>query len=253
MFLADGVHVNGLTQVLWGPDHTILDKTAEVMVGGRVALALTRGRHRKRYAYTDPNEDVVAAVTDSNRLMLVVADGHHGKESSVVAVQALVDLARAGLPERVDSDRAVELFLRLNDKVVEEISSPLCPNPQSRTTLAVALLTGAQLSWASLGDSSVFARHGELTIRLDQARRDRFLGERYSRRRMASSMSSGTVQLGAGDHVYVASDGYTDFAANPLAWRGADGAAPDEIARDGVQRAAEGGAGDNVAVGVVRV
>ena len=29
---------DGLTQVLWGPDHTILDKTAETMIGGRVAL-----------------------------------------------------------------------------------------------------------------------------------------------------------------------------------------------------------------------
>ena len=96
----------------------------------------------------------------------------------------------------------------------------------------MALLTGPQLSWASLGDSAVFARHGELTLRLDEPRGDRFLGERYSRRRMASAMSSGTVQLGAGDHVYVATDGYTDFAANPLAWRGADGAGPDEIARD---------------------
>ncbi|MGZ4694899.1 MAG: PP2C family protein-serine/threonine phosphatase [Acidimicrobiales bacterium] len=245
--------MSGLTQVLWGPDHTILDKTAEAVVGGRVALALTRGRHRKRYAYIDPNEDVVAAVTDTNRLMLVVADGHNGKESSVVAVQALVELARAGLPERVDSDRATELFLRLNDRVIEALGDPTCPNPTSRTTLAVALLTGPQLSWASLGDSAVFARHGELTIRLDEARRDRFLGERYSRRRMAAAMTSGTVQLGAGDHVYVASDGYTDYAANPLAWRGADGAGPDEIARDAVQRAFDGGAGDNVAVGVVRV
>ncbi len=245
--------MRGLTQVLWGPDHTILDKTAEVMVGGRVALALTRGRHRKRYAYIDPNEDVVAAVTDSNRLMLAVADGHNGKESSVVAVQALVDLARAGLPDRVDSDRATDLFLRLNDRVIEAVGDPGCPNPTSRTTLAVALLVGPLLSWASLGDSAVFARHGELTLRLDEPSRDRFLGERFSKRRMAAAMSSGTVQLGAGDHVYIASDGYTDFAANPLAWRGADGAPPDEIARDAVQRASDGGAGDNIAVGVVRV
>jgi len=245
--------VNGLTQVLWGPDHTILDKTAETMVGGRVALALTRGRHMKRYAYIDPNEDVVAAVTDTNRLMLAVADGHNGKESSVVAVQALVDLARAGLPDRVDSDRAVELFLRLNDRVVDALSDPSCPNPSSRTTLAVALLSGPQVSWASLGDSAVFARHGDLTLRLDDPRRDRFMGERYSKRRMAAALSSGTVQLAAGDHVYVASDGYTDYAAEPMAWLGAEGSRPDEIARDAVRRASEGGAGDNIAVGVVRV
>lgn len=245
--------MSGLTQVLWGPDHTILDKTAEVMVGGRVALALTRGRHLKRYAYTDPNEDVVAAVTDTNRLMLVVADGHNGKESSVVAVQALVEMARRGLPARVDSDRAVDLFMRLNDRVVRSLDDPRCPNPGSRTTLAVALLTGPQLSWASVGDSAVFARHADLTLRLDDPRRDRFLGDRFSRRRMAGAMSSGTVKLGAGDHVYVATDGYTDYAADPLGWRGADGARPDVIARDAVQRASDGGAGDNVAVGVVRV
>ena len=216
--------MNGLTQVLWGPDHTILDKTAEVMVGGRVALALTRGRHRKRYAYTDPNEDVVAAVTDSSRLMLVVADGHSGKESSVVAVQALVELARAGLPERVDSDRAAELFLRLNDRVIEAISDPTCPNPTSRTTLAVALLAGPQLSWASLGDSAVFARHGELTLRLDEPRGDRFLGERYSRRRMSSAMSSGTVQLGAG--TTSTSPPTATPTSPPTRWPGAGPTAP---------------------------
>jgi serine/threonine protein phosphatase PrpC len=245
--------MSGLSQVLWGPDHTILDKTAAVTVGGRVALALSRGRHRKRYAYTDPNEDVVAAVTDRNRLMLVVADGHHGKESSVVAVQALVDLARAGLPARVDSDRAVDLFVRLNDRVVQALGDPACPNPGSRTTLAVALLAGPQLSWASIGDSAVFARHADLLLRLDDPRRDRFLGDRLSRRRMAAALTTGTVKLGAGDHVFVATDGYTDYAADPLGWRGADGASLDEIARDAIQRASDGGAGDNIAVGVVRV
>ena len=58
-------------------------------VSPTTAIAISRGRHAKNYRHTDPNEDVVACYSDGDRVVLVVADGHNGRESSSEAVAAV--------------------------------------------------------------------------------------------------------------------------------------------------------------------
>src|SRR5687767_4553728 len=47
--------LGAMQAVLWGKDHLELGEIVTRSAGPRAAVSITRGRHRKAYAYTDPN------------------------------------------------------------------------------------------------------------------------------------------------------------------------------------------------------
>ncbi|CAN5586248.1 MAG: protein phosphatase 2C domain-containing protein [Actinomycetota bacterium] len=238
--------------VLWGRDHTELGITAVEKVDGGVALALSRGRHRKAYAYTDPNEDAVATVVGPRATVLVLADGHNGWPATEAAVQAVLDeLGDDPPPADLTDDEMAALFWRAQQAVVACTQRRGSDAPESRTTLVVALLAGRRLQWGSFGDSAVYVAGPAAATRLP-APRHRFIGYRdMPRWALPDLLERGRTDLHDNQWLIVASDGFSDFAhpfPTALLAGGPDAAV---VAQGLIDAAFDGGAGDNVAVGVV--
>lgn len=239
---------------LWGANHTDHDRLAVTSIGRVAALALDRGRHPKRYTYTDANEDVAAAVLRGDRLVLAVADGHTGRESSEVAVGEVLRWAGHDLPDEIDDDLLIDLFHAAGRVVHGVTSDPACPHPESRTTLVVAVLGAGRLDWASIGDSAIFLGGPTRVARLDRPR-NRFLGGPMSRRDVARTVDRGHLPLASDDVVVLASDGVVDFVGDPTAAvaRALGASRLAGVARALARAAFDGGAGDNVAIAAGRL
>jgi len=242
--------------VLYGADHEDLGQTVVREVSPTTAIAISCGRHAKNYDHIDPNEDVVACHSDSDRVVLVVADGHNGRESSGEAVAA-VECRINGLRFPPSRDAFVDLFWDAHEAVLDETQRPGARTPDSRTALAVAVVGNGQLFWASMGDCDIFLC--DRTIKPLGPHRSYFLGwQPMTRAELAERLEIGTATVPDGATVVVASDGLHDFA-HPLTRGRAQMLslltdAPDAAAaaRGLVELACDGGAGDNVAVGLVR-
>lgn len=236
--------------VLWGRDHVALDQVAAQSVDGRAAVAITRGRHRKAYRYTDPNEDAAVAIVGPRATLLVVADGHNGWTATEAAVATITDHFGADPPPAdVDEKVLVDLFHRAGGAILDVTGRPEALNPESRTTLVVALLAGRRLQWASFGDSAVYRATPAAAVPLAPAQH-RFVGYPMSRAKVDFHLERGTEELTEGSWVIVATDGFVDFAHPFPTQLLTAGAEPETVARGLVLAACDGGAGDNVAVAV---
>lgn len=243
--------------VLWGRDHVDYDMVATLAVGDAVGLALTRGRHPKPYAWVDPNEDAVAAVDGPRATLLVVADGHNGAQSAEVAVATVLDRFGDDPPPEPDEAELLALFADAGRDVLRATRDLPLPHRESRTTLTVAFVTSTGVSWAALGDSALFVA-GAAGARELSTPHHLFVGHPLSSFVLRDRLDRGRAAVAAGDRVVVTSDGFTNFAVadepatavgDVLA--GIDG--PVDAAADLVAHAADGGAGDNVAVAVAVV
>lgn len=241
--------------ILRGVDHPDLGAVVARKPAADLAIALTRGRFTKRYAYTDPNEDVVAACRHDDRTAMIVADGHGGHEGSHAAVDHLLKLMAGMVPvwSRVE---AVRTFHAVNEQI-REVRRPLpSDHRRTRTTLALAVIAhdgdGQRfLIHCAVGDSAVVVVRGGDA---HQVTRDRqhFMGDRLSAPLVAGALDYGRTDLAPDDAVIVVSDGYTNFAPVQALTRAV--IATDDVegmARRIIDIAGEGGAGDNVAVAVL--
>lgn len=238
--------------VLWGKDYVDLDHIEVEGLTDDVAVAITRGRHRKAYRYTHPNEDAAVATIGRRATLLAVADGHNGWPATEAAITTIVDaLGDDPPPADLDDDALVELFHRASRAVRDVTEVPGFKHPDSRTTLVMALVAGDRVQWASFGDSAVYSVTPAGAATLSQAHH-RFVGYPMPRTAVDHYLDRGTFRLPTGAWVVVASDGFVDFAHPfPTDLFADDGNAAD-MARGLVVAACEGGAGDNVAVAVAR-
>lgn len=236
--------------VLWGKDHTALDELAVEAAGDRAAVAITRGRHKKAYQYTDPNEDAAVAIVGPRATLLAVADGHNGWPATEAAITTIVDaLGDDPPPADVADEELVDLFHRAGHAILEVTGRPDAQHASSRTTLVVALVAGRRLQWASFGDSAVYAVSPAAATALARPQH-RFVGYPMPRHAVDVFLERGTMHLTTGAWVVVASDGFVDFARPfPTDLVAGDLDAP-AVARGLVLAACDGGAGDNVAVAV---
>ena len=236
--------------VLWGKDHLELDEVVTRAAGARSAVAITRGRHRKAYRYTDPNEDAAVAVVGPRATLLAVADGHNGWAATEAVISTVVDtLGVDPPPADVPDQRMVDLFHRAGQAVLDITGRPEAVAPESRTTLVVVFIAGRRLQWASFGDSAVYCVTPAAAVALARPQH-MFVGYPMPRRAMDWGLERGTTELTEGEWVVVATDGFVDFAHPfPTALFASD-ADPREVAAGLVAAACDGGAGDNVAVAV---
>ncbi len=237
--------------VLWGKDYVALDEVAVESVGAKAAVAITRGRHRKAYAYTHPNEDAAVAVVGKRATLLAVADGHNGWPATEAVITTVVQtFGDDPPPADVSDDDWVGLFHNASEAVLATTGVAGAENPDSRTTLVVALVAGRRLQWASFGDSAVYSVTPAAAVAFANPQH-RFVGYPMPWHIVDAILERGTVDLPDGAWVVAASDGFVDFARpfpTDLVARGGD---PAEVARGLVLAACDGGAGDNVAVAVV--
>lgn len=251
---------------LWGDEHTGLGEVHVERVADRVALAITRGRHPKRYSYVDPNEDAVSAVVGERATLLVAADGHEGFASTRAAVEAsLARLAGDGDPDPETGEDALADAVYAAGEAVQAATRELAGRPrESRTTLIVAILDerptadGARtLRYASMGDSALLILGGGRPREFGH-RVHHFVGFPLTRDRAAQVIRRGTDRLAPGEWVVAITDGFTEFVdlAEPAAAAEAVLAtldAPDaaSLARALIARADAAGAGDATSVVVV--
>lgn len=241
---------------LWGREHVAYGDVAVRAPGARLAVALTRGLHPKPYRWTDPNEDVVAAVAGERAALLVVADGHNGAAASEVAVRGVLDAYGQDPPPADIGDRdLVRLFHDLSWAVLAATDFLDAERRESRTTLSLALVTAGAVQWAALGDSPVVVAGPGGAAEVTRPT-THFLGWPYTPGHVHQLLQRGVVPLPDGAWVAVLSDGFSNFTGG-LDTARAVGAVtstaegPEAAAAGLVRAALRGGAGDNVAVAVL--
>lgn len=236
--------------VLWGKDHVDLGQVAVEEVGAGVAVAITRGRHRKAYRYTDPNEDAAVGVVGPRATLLVVADGHNGWPATEAAINSVLSaLGDDPPPADLTDAELVDIFHEAGEAVLRVTDGPESVTPDSRTTLVLALIAGRRLQWASFGDSAVYSVTPAAAVALARPQH-KFVGYPMPRGVVDMLLERGTETLTEGAWVIVASDGFVDFARPFPTALTAEGASAAQVARGLVLAACDGGAGDNVAVAV---
>lgn len=240
--------------VLSGPEHVDYGAVEGAVVAPGVAVAISRGLHPKPYRWTDPNEDVVAAVAGPRATLLVVADAHNGALSSQVAVRTVLEELTDDPPPELDDPILVALFHRVSAAVLAATREANDEERrESRTTLSLALVSPRRLCWAAMGDSPVFVAEGDVGLELTRGDHA-FVGWPMTAARVDRLLQRGRGALGAGAWVAVTSDGFSNFcdpgAADAVAKILAG--APDALAgaRGVIEHAFAAGAGDNVAAAV---
>jgi serine/threonine protein phosphatase PrpC len=239
---------------LWGRDHAEGHGIDLVSPTSNVALAITKGGV-KLHDHTDPNEDVVAASVDERGTLLLCADGHYGLESSHEAVEFVLNALGKDPSADMSDDELIRIFHGAGDAVLRRTTAPDSLNRESRTTLALAVVTGHRMRWASMGDSAV------MVASVDDARAfgnpiGHYVGWPMTPDQVDKRLPRGTMDLLPGEWVVLATDGFTHFVQtlNPeqvvqdLVRRPI---VASDLARRLVETALDGGAGDNVAVAVL--
>ncbi len=238
---------------LLGVELTQLDRRRVETLSTHVAGGLTRGRLPKDYAHTDPNEDALVVVESDYGTLIVCADGHNGHTSSHAAVNEV--LHRLGTTPAVadlSDDELVELWACVGDRIRTE--SAAAGQPESRTTLAIALLSGDTLRWATMGDSLIAMVTEDGVTRLGEPR-PHFVGWPMNRDEIDERLQRGTRFLRPQDWVVVASDGYSDFVPSVeggLREAAASAGTASQFVDMLIEQACSAGAGDNVAVGAAQ-
>lgn len=228
-----------------------LGEIAALSLGDDCAIALSRGRHPKGYAYLDPNEDAVGAAVDRETWLLAVVDGHWGFEAAQAALSAV--MANSGPMSETDPHEVIaERFNSAAVAVAQAIDAAEGRRRDSRTTLTVAIVRGIEVSSATLGDSVA------VLVTDDQIRQLRpasagFLGPGTE----VSRISVETVEASPGDVVVVCTDGLTAFLgrgwADELAELVREQTDPQQMVTSAIEAAFAGGAGDNIAVAALRL
>lgn len=231
---------------LLGSDSTVLGEMDAARTG-RVGAALSRGRFPKSVSWVDPNEDAVLAAQRADRYLLAVADGHHGFDAALAAIQQIESTTSQVLSDDRDGRTVLgELFERAREQVAQALMPHEDIRGESRTALSVVLVRGREVWGATCGDSSIFlVRSGKARSLTSSTR---FLGPR------TPAPSIVRRRLRVGDALALVTDGFTDYLSQPVGTTLATAvtAADPAHAAQGLVRAAfAGGAGDNIGVVVL--
>ena len=162
--------------VLWGDELPQLGRRRVEGLSPRLAAGLTAGAKGKAYKYTDPNEDAVAIVEGDESTLLVCADGHNGIASMRAAMDVVLELIGGEVPSPADlgDEMLVEMWYQAGEAVIAAGKSSR--QPESRTTLVVAVAGRGQLRWAAMGDSFLAIVEPDSSVRKLGKRRSHFVG-----------------------------------------------------------------------------
>jgi serine/threonine protein phosphatase PrpC len=241
--------------VLLGRDHPHLGAYAIEGFGEGLAVGLTAGARARQKSAHDPNEDVGVVVHGRRARLLAVADSHFGREAAEAAVaHVLAALGDDPPPADLSADELVEIVHGAGVAIERTTTPAGARSPHSRTTLAFAIVAGAEVQWASIGDSSVILATGAEARRVNTPRRV-FLGSPLTTTGdIAGALSHGLEALPEDGCVVLASDGLThaldDELVPAVASSVRDSRVAGHIAHGLLERALDRGVSDAVVVAV---
>lgn len=234
---------------LWGDEHPDLDRVADARLDELSAVALTRGRFPKPYPHLDPNEDAVLAASGPAGRLLAVADGHAGFDAARAALRAVAAGAPGLLDDPVERPAAAleELCRAARAAVADVVAGADHVRAGSRTALTIALLVDGHVHVATYGDTVCLRARGG---------RGRAVGAEGPFLAAGADIPDvARARVGSRDRLLVASDGLSNYLGRDWPDRAATllhaSDDPVEAVRNLVELAMAGGAGDNVAVGVL--
>jgi serine/threonine protein phosphatase PrpC len=196
------------SRILRGRDNRLFGALAVAEIGRSLAVAMTAAVVTT--SATSENEDVGAVVSGPRANLLVIADGHFGSSASEIAVErVLATIGDDPPPADLSDDEVVSIFVEAEIAVQRETTQVGSSHPNSRTTLALALVTEDIVQWAALGDSCVVAAAPSAGSRLD-APRSAYLGSRFSVADVAAVLTRGRFPRRRDDWIVLATDGFTD-------------------------------------------
>jgi serine/threonine protein phosphatase PrpC len=205
----------GGTALVRGRDHERIGAYGVARIGTSLAVGSSAGAKARPLPPLDGNEDVGAIVDGARADLIVVADGHFGGEASEAAVdRVLAVVGDDPPPAGLSDEEIVAVFFDAGIAVRQAVTRPSCPHPDSRTTLALALIGDRDVQWAAFGDSSVFALTTGRAARLDSAR-GAYLGDRYELAEVSTILSRGRIACNDVDCIVLATDGLTDALGAP--------------------------------------
>lgn len=155
---------------LFGHAHPVQGAVAAV-AEGPVAITLSRGGARKRYAHTDPNEDAAGFALGPYGVLVAVADGHYGARGAELAIEWLLTERASAWTGRPRLEASADAWSEAGAAVLRAIHRALrqqadelgvAPAP---TTLSLGLVRPREglLLHASVGDSHVFLASRDAT------------------------------------------------------------------------------------------
>lgn len=193
-----------------GRDHPAHGAVAVESVSQWLAVATSAGARPKRHPPLDPNEDCAAVVDGDRALLLVIGDAHRGCEAAELAIAYVVGvLGPDPRPGDLTEDEIVTLMWDAGMEVQRGVGIPTHRHPNSRTTLAFALVSSDVVQWASFGDSAVLIANLAGVMRLDVPR-SIYLGYSFSRSEIGALVTTGIRVRSGEDKVILATDGLVD-------------------------------------------
>jgi serine/threonine protein phosphatase PrpC len=148
---------NSAKITIYGKDHEAQGEIySRALESPKIALSMSVGITSKA------NEDAIGAAVLNSEMVLVIADGHWGRDASELAVSKAVELLHPEVRPSKDSEtraRLFALFEQVNTELYNAaIAAPGAATPE--TTLIICHLkeapTGQYLYWSSFGDSYLF-------------------------------------------------------------------------------------------------
>jgi serine/threonine protein phosphatase PrpC len=220
---------------LFGRDHEAKGEIySQALASDHVALATSAGITSK------PNEDAAGVSILGTEMVMVIADGHWGRQASEIGVSKAVDMLGPQIQPSTESDpraRLVSLFEQVNDQLYDlATSAPGASTPE--TTLIVSHIreteAGKFLYWASFGDSYLFLLRKEMLNELNSLNQ-RWLGylsklsEKGETRALlmryltdearyvgvANGLEAGMEKLESGDIIFMCTDGLIGSDRDP--------------------------------------
>lgn len=186
------------------------------------------------------NEDALGVATLGVEAMLVLADGHWGREASELAVTQAVELLGPEIRPAKDSETRARLFAlheQINTELYERAMAAPGASSSETTLIACHIKAAAEakyLYWSSFGDSFLYLlRNGALKqlntlnarwlgylSKLSERSETRsilmrFISDEARYVGVASGLETGIEKLEAGDLIFLCSDGLMGSDTQP--------------------------------------
>ena len=203
-----------VTAVLRGRDHPTHGAVAVAAPTDRLAVATSAGMRSNPSPPLDPNEDCAAVALGSRAALLTVADAHYGCDAAELAVASVLAALGDDPPDHLTAAEAVSTVWNAGMAVQRGTSRHGSDRTESRTTLALALVTANLVHWVSFGDSCVLLVSDRGGRRLDIPR-PVYLGFMFSTSEIGGLVGSGSAPREPGDVVVLATDGLVDYGVPP--------------------------------------